>query len=153
MEKYSIECTNGKDERFIKLCNRLDSYLQQIIGADKQNTQYVQYNSLVDIHDVILIIDNEEAVGCGAVKRYDDHTMEMKRLYVKDEYRHKGYGRAIVEALETLARKKEVKTLILETGVPLVAAQKMYISCDFKVIENYGQYKGIDSSVCMSKQL
>lgn len=152
MKQYSIEYTNGKNVRFIKLCNQLDSYLQQIIGEDKQETQYAQYNSLVDVHDVILMIDNGETVGCGAVKRYDDHTMEMKRLYVKDEYRHKGYGRAIVGALEVLAKKKDVKTLILETGVPLVAAQKMYISCGFKVIENYGQYKGIDSSVCMSKQ-
>lgn len=151
--QYSIEYTNGTDERFVKLCSQLDFYLQQLIGVEKQNKQYAQYNSLKDIHDVILIIDNGEAVGCGAIKRYDNHTMEMKRLYVKEEYRHKGYGRAIVEALEALAKNMEVTTLILETGVLLVAAQNMYISCGFKVIENYGQYKGLEGSICMNKQL
>ena len=77
----------------------------------------------------------------------------MKRVYVKEKYRHKGYGRTIVEALETLVKKKKASSLILETGKPLAAAQKMYALCGFNVIENYGQYKGVVSSICMSKQI
>lgn len=153
MEGLSIEYTDGNNKHFIKLCEELDLFLQQIIGTDKQNTLYTRYNTLADIHDVILIGYNGEAVGCGAVKQYEDNVWEMKRVYVKEKYRHKGYGRTIVEALEALAKKKKASSLILETGKPLVAAQKMYALCGFNIIENYGQYKDAVSSICMSKQI
>ncbi len=149
----NIEYTDGTDERFIKLCQQLDSFLQKLIGADKQKTQYAQYNALADIHDVVLIIDEGEVVGCGAVKQYDEHTMEMKRVFVKEECRGKGFGRMIVATLESLAKNKKMTRLVLETGVLLIAAQKMYMSCGFGIIENYDQYKGLEDSICMGKEI
>src|SRR5574344_1648345 len=119
---YSIEYTDGNDNRFIELCRQLDSFLTEIIGSDKQETQYAQYNTLANIHDVVLIMEGDETVGCGAMKQYDAHTMEMKRVFVKDEYRHHGYGRIIIEALETLAQGKGFDKLILEHGAPLIPA-------------------------------
>jgi len=149
----NIEYTNGTDARFIRLCQQLDFFLQKLIGTDKQKTQYARYNVLTDIHDVVLIIDEGEVVGCGAVKQYDEHTMEMKRVFVKEECRGKGYGRVIVETLESLAKNKKMTRLVLETGVLLITAQKMYKSCGFGIIENYDQYKGLEDSICMSKEI
>ena len=40
------------------------------------------------------------AVGCGAVRRLDETTAELKRMYVEPSARGQGIGRAIVEALE-----------------------------------------------------
>ena len=150
---YRIEYTDGNDSRFIELCRQLDLFLTEIIGSDKQKTQYAQYNTLASIHDVVLVMEGDEAVGCGAIKQYDAHAMEMKRVFVKNECRHHGYGRIIVEALEILAKDKGFGKLILETGAPLIPAQKMYASCGFKPMDNYGQYEGMDSSVCMCKNI
>ncbi len=153
MELYSLEYTDGNDSRFIELCRQLDLFLTKMIGCEKQETQYAQYNTLADIHDVVLIMEGDEAVGCGAIKQYDAHTMEMKRVFVKDEYRHHGYGRIIIKALETLAKGKGFDKLILETGAPLIPAQKMYASCGFKPMNNYGQYECMGCSVCMCKNI
>nr|MBP7471433.1 GNAT family N-acetyltransferase [Prevotella sp.] len=150
---YSIEYTNGNDDRFVELCHQLDLYLTEIIGSNKQETQYAQYNTLADIHNVVLIIEDNQVIGCGAIKQYDTHTMEMKRVFVKGEHRHHGYGHVIIESLEKLAKDKDFDKLILETGVPLIHAQKMYASCGFKPMDNYGQYEGVDSSVCMYKNI
>lgn len=41
-----IVITNGSDERFVMLCKKLDDYLNEMVGGEKQRQEYVQYNSL-----------------------------------------------------------------------------------------------------------
>lgn len=153
MEEFRIEHTDGKDGRFIELCRLLDDFLTDMIGKDKQHTVYAQYNSLDDIHDVILIFVGDSAVACGSFKRYDDSTMELKRIFVKEEYRKNGFGHIIVGSLEKKALEKGASRLILETGVTMTAANNLYASCGFKTMPNYGEYEGIESSVCMFKNV
>ena len=76
--------TDGKDKRFENLCCELDKYLNNIIGEEKQQDQYNRYNTLEDIHDVILITDKNDVLACGGFKRYDEFTAEVKRIYVKE---------------------------------------------------------------------
>src|SRR5215475_6030066 len=56
------------------------------------------------------------AVGCGAVRKIDGESAELKRMYVAPEARGKGIGRAVLEALEEEARRMGVRRLLLETG-------------------------------------
>jgi Acetyltransferase (GNAT) family. len=81
--------TDGKDERFINLCRELDDFLNEIVGGKKQRDKYNQYNILADIHDVILVIEDGQAVGCGSFKRYNENVAEIKWVFVKKEYRRK----------------------------------------------------------------
>ena len=90
-----ILVTDGSDERFILLCRKLDECLNDMVGGEKQRSQYVQYNKLDDIHDVVILIDNDTSIGCGSFKQYDNETVEIKRVYVCDEYRGRKYGRII----------------------------------------------------------
>ena len=48
---------------------------------------------------------------------------------------------------------RNYKSLILETGKPLMAAVNLYLKIGFTQIDNYGQYKGLESSICMKKEL
>ncbi|CDM67927.1 putative N-acetyltransferase [Clostridium bornimense] len=143
--------TDGKDKRFENLCCELDKYLNNIIGEEKQQDQYNRYNTLEDIHDVILITDKSDVLACGGFKRYDEFTAEVKRVYVKENARRHGLGKTVMDEIEKVALKKGYKNLILETGRALKGAQKMYRKLGFEVINNFGQYIGNDESICMKK--
>lgn len=143
--------TNGQDARFVKLCEQLDAYLDNAVGGRKNRQQYEQYNGLDDIHDVILVMQEQVAVGCGGFKKYSDGVSELKRIYIRDDQRGKGYGAKLVSELERLARQQGYLKMILETGYFLTNAQKMYHSLGYKTIPNYGQYADMEASICMEK--
>lgn len=145
--------TDGSNEDFITLCQGLDDYLNMLAGGEENRLEYVPYNTLDDIHDVIVAYDDTIPVGCGSFKRHDDDTAEIKRVFVKDEYRGQGIAKEIMSLLEQKAREKGYKKLILETGKFLTPAVSLYRSSGYTVIPNYGQYKDMPESVCMEKTL
>jgi len=94
------------------------------------------------------------AVGCGAVRRIDDGTAELKRMYVDPSVRGRGIGRALVEALESEARQLRVTRVVLETGTRLARAIRLYESMGYKRIPLYGEYlSSPDTSMCFGKTL
>lgn len=143
--------TDGKNKDFIALTNQLDQEFNERFGIIQQ--QFDEYNTLEDIHDVILIYDENHSIACGSFKRYDAFTAEIKRVFVRKEYRGKGLSKLLMQALEEKAIEKEYKYFILETGKPLVEALALYKSMGYVIIPNYGQYQGIEISVCMKKQI
>lgn len=148
-----IVYTDGKDADFLELCKMLDDNLNEIVGGEKQREQYVQYNTLEDINDVILIYNDEVPVACASFKFYDEYTAEVKRVFVHKEYRGKGISKQLMGVLEKRAENKGFSRLILETGVRLIEAMALYKKMDYKIIENYGQYKDMQESICMQKYI
>ena len=145
--------TDGDDSRFQQLCHELDEYLNEVVGGENQREKYNQFNTLEDIHDVVLVIDNGKAVGCGSFKRYDEYTAEIKRVYVNDEYRRHGCAKLVMQELEHNAKEAGYLRLILETGGMLKPAMELYQNLGYEIIENYGQYTNMQESVCMAKSL
>ena len=93
-------------------------------------------------------------IGCGAVRRYDEETAEIKRMYVVPSERSNGVGRRIVGALEREARALGVARVLLETGTRQEAAIALYEKLGFARIPPYGEYMAsAATSVCMQKRL
>jgi len=152
-EQMKVVYTDGKDQDFIELCQLLDDNLNEIVGGEKQRAQYLQYNTLADIHDVILIYADGIPVASGSFKFYEPQVAEVKRVFVRSEYRGKGIAQALMLALEEKAREKGFVKLILETGAPLVAAIALYQKLGYQIIDNYGQYQEMKDSICMHKEI
>jgi putative acetyltransferase len=94
------------------------------------------------------------AVGCGAIRRVDEATAELKRMYVDPSLRGRGIGRAIVDALESEARQLRVSRVVLETGTRLTSAIQLYERMGYKRIPLYGEYLlSPETSVCFGKTL
>jgi putative acetyltransferase len=93
-------------------------------------------------------------VGCGALRRIDNDTGELKRMYVAPAARGTGLGRRLVEALEAEARALGMRRLVLETGTRQLAAIALYRAVGFEPIPLYGEYlSSPETSVCLGKEL
>lgn len=102
---------------------------------------------------LVAYIDNL-AVGCGAIRRLDQTTAEIKRMYVDPSVRGRGIGRALVEALEREAQILGVGTIVLETGTRLATAVRLYESMGYARIPLYGEYvSSPETSLCFGKSL
>ena len=93
------------------------------------------------------------AVGCGAVRRIDTLTGELKRMYVIPEARGLGVGQALLVALQAEARRLGFARVVLETGVRQARALSLYERHGFTRIAPFGEYVGSPLSVCMAKDV
>jgi len=143
--------TNSSNQHFINLVKQLDAYLAIKDGRD--HAFYDQYNKLDKIKHVIVAYENNKPVGCGAIKEYDAITMEVKRMFTLPECRGKGIAAKVLNELEKWATELGYTKCILETGKRQPEAIALYKKNGYKNIPNYGQYVGMDNSVCFEKEI
>ena len=127
----------------------LDKELQ--IRDGSEHSFYSQYNKIDKIKNVVVAYEDDVAVGCGAIKEYESNTMEVKRMFVKDEYRSKGIATKVLIEIEQWTKELGYNKCVLETGFKQPEAIHLYKKNNYKVIPNYGQYAGVVNSVCMEK--
>jgi GNAT superfamily N-acetyltransferase len=136
---------------FMSMVNALDEDLNQRNGDIQR--QYDQYNKIDHINHAIVIYVDGEPVGCGCFKRFDDQTVEMKRMFVFPEMRGKQLAAQMLHELEKWAIEEGNTSAVLETGRRQVEAQRLYSIAGYFRNENYGQYLGMDDSLCYRKEL
>ena len=74
-------------------------------------------------------------------------------MFVVNEHRGKGIGAAILTELENWAAELGQEATVLELGNNQPEAIRLYQKAGFRVIPNYGQYVGMETSICMKKEL
>ncbi|HEY9022975.1 MAG TPA: GNAT family N-acetyltransferase [Burkholderiaceae bacterium] len=104
--------------------------------------------------DVYLVaFDGDTPVACGALRRIDVATAEVRRLFVLAPARRRGLARATLAALEDAAIGLGYDTLLLETGHRQQPAMALYDAAGFTRIPPFGPYAGDPTSVCFGKRL
>ncbi|WP_179413314.1 GNAT family N-acetyltransferase [Mucilaginibacter sp. E4BP6] len=146
-----LKRTSNTETDFKKLISKLDKYLSIVNG--EQDAFYAPNNVLDPLDTAVIAYYNNKPVGCGCFKRYDEDSVEIKRMYVDPDLRGRGIASTILNELEKWAKENGFKYTVLETGLKLDDANALYRKQGYEVIENYGQYAGITSSVCMKKTL
>lgn len=148
---HTIIRTNSENSDFQGLVSDLDADL--LVRDGKDHSFFAQFNQIDAIKYVVLVYEGDEALGCGAIKEYDADTMEVKRMFVKLAHRGKGLASEILQALEAWAKELAYKRCILETGYNQPEAIRLYHKNQYQIIPNYGQYAGVDLSICFEKML
>jgi len=148
---YKLLRTNSDNLDFRKLVEALDKYLAVCDGDE--HAFFAQYNKIDLIKHVVVAYEDGIPQGCGAIKPYEEGVMEVKRMWVAPEKRGKGIASLILEELEAWARELGIDKCILETGIGQHEAIGLYKKSGYSVIPNYGQYAGVEISVCFEKLL
>jgi putative acetyltransferase len=90
------------------------------------------------------------ALGTGALVLKDDRA-EIKRMWVAAETRGRGISKALLAALEAIARETGIRTLRLETGIANHEALGLYERAGFVRIPPFADYRPDPLSVFMAK--
>lgn len=151
MSPIQIFRTDSSHPHFMELVKKLDADLAQRDGAD--HAFYDQFNKITHIKHALVAYEDEQPVGCGAIKAFAPEAMEVKRMYTLPEYRGKGIAQAILKNLETWSAELGYQKCVLETGKRQPEAIALYEKCGYQKTANYGQYIGIENSVCFEKTL
>ena len=87
---------------------------------------------------LLLALDNGQLAGCVALRRIGEGVCEMKRLFLRSQFRGKGLGRLLVEEIIRNAREMGYGRMLLDTLPPQMNdAITLYCSLGFKEIEPY----------------
>jgi GNAT superfamily N-acetyltransferase len=87
----------------------------------------------------LVLEDGGRPVACGGVKRLDDETCEIKRMYVVPEARGQGVAGLLLRALEDEGRRLGYAIARLDTGPHQAHAQRLYERAGYRPIGNFNQ--------------
>lgn len=141
--------TDSTNPDFQKLVKALDSELA--IRDGEEHGFYSQYNKIDAIKQAVVLYYNNKPAASGAIKPYSETSAEVKRMYTLPEYRGKGLAAQVLNELEQWAAQLGFEKCILETGIRQPEAIALYKKCGYTLIPNYGQYAGVENSVCFEK--
>tara|TARA_B100000900_G_C20161050_1_gene545953 strand:- start:92 stop:559 length:468 start_codon:yes stop_codon:yes gene_type:complete len=97
--------------------------------------------------------ENNDLMGCGALKFLDKEHGEFKSIRVHDDFRNKGKGTKVIKHLINEARKLEIKRISIETGAGkfFEPARKLFQKCNFELCEPFAHYKKDINSLYLTK--
>ena len=81
---------------------------------------------------LLIARDGEKAAGCVALRRIEDGSGEIKRMYVRDAYRGSGLGRRLALAIIEEAKKRKYGRVVLDTLPKLAPAIALYRDLGFR---------------------
>lgn len=143
--------TDASNLDFMKLVALLDADLAERDGED--NAFYAQFNGITQLQYCVVYYENDVPVGCGALKSFDDNSMEIKRMYVSEAYRGKGIASALLTELENWTKELGYTSCVLETGLRQPEAVALYKKNNYVRIPNYPPYMEMANSVCYRKEV
>lgn len=148
MSLHRSDSTHTDFQTLVKL---LDATLAEHNGDE--DDFFARFNTIDTIKNCIVAYVDQTPAACGAFKPFSEDTVEIKRMFTHPDFRKKGLGSAIVKELESWAKELGFKKAVLETSKDLTNAISVYEKSGFYKIPNYGQYIGVESSVCFEKVL
>ncbi len=113
-------------------------------------TLHRQYNKPAGA--LLLAMNEGIAIGCTGIRRLDEQTAELKRMYVQDAYRGLGIGVALLEQSLQLAKELGYKQIRLDTLKNMTKAQELYTSFGFYEIPSY-RFNPLEGTIYMEKKL
>lgn len=135
-----------------RLIQALDAHLSTLYADEERHGPNLKPEHLAGGLGTFLIARLDgRAVGCGALRRIDETTSEVKRMYVEPDARGRHVGRQILDHLENAARDLGTHRVVLETGIYQAEAIALYRRAGFAPVACWGEYAHTLTSVCFEK--
>ena len=118
--------------------------------ADELATLEQQYTKPTG--SLLLAYKNDIAIGCIAVRKIEDNTAELKRLYVQPAFRQFKIGAKLLESAIDIAKQLQYEYIRLDTIPGQQKAYTLYISMGFYKINPY-RFNPVEGTIYMEKKL
>jgi len=89
----------------------------------------------------------EAAAGCAGVQFYGTEYAELKRMYVRPDFRGEGIAKKLLNHIADFTRENDIPILRLETGIHQTEAIGLYEKYGFKRVSPFGEYKEDPNSI------
>jgi GNAT superfamily N-acetyltransferase len=130
-----LQRCDSRSQDFMRLAELLDADLAQRNGTLQQ--VYDKYNKILNIETMVVAYLDNQSAGCGCFKPFDANTVEIKRMYVKPDFRGKGLSKKILTELESWALASGFTKTILETGSKQTEAIGLYSKSGYIRIDKF----------------
>lgn len=133
------------DESVRKLFSEYDDYMLDFLGDDKWC--YTRYSEKENVEKVWVVHSDNVPIGCIAYRTKADGIGEVKRLYIKKEYRGKGISKELLKTVECYAKEQGCRTLFLDTRITLEPAVFIYCTIGFNIVFQQGLYIQMEKDI------
>ena len=89
----------------------------------------------------VVVRDAGAPAGCAGIQLFGSDYGELKRMYVRPQFRRSGFAKSLLEHLSDYARSCGLRLLRLETGIHQQAAIRLYEHAGFRTIPPFGAYQ------------
>ncbi len=136
----------------IQLSKELDGFYFSRFG--KLYLAYKARHVLEGMAGAVVAYEDSKPCGCCCWKPFDAVTAEIKRMYVRPEYRRKGVAKNLIDKLELHAARNGCHRAVLETAKDTAESVAFYHAVGYHVLEEgYGLYAGDLACVCFEKEI
>jgi putative acetyltransferase len=135
-----------------ELIAELDAHLEPLYARESRHGFSVQ-KLIADGVAFFVIRDDGLPAGCGGINLVGSDYGEIKRMYVRPEFRGRGLGKLMLDHLALHARSHGIDVLRLETGIHQHAAIRLYEQEGFQRIPPFGDYRDDPVSLCYEKRI
>ncbi len=125
-------------EEAIKLFSEQDDFMMDFLGAD--SVYYTRYSNNEKIKKVWLTYFDDLPIGCVAYRKKSSDVGEVKRMFIKREYRGRGISKSLLNVVEQYAKQSGDTILHLSTRITLEPAITLYRRSGFLEIFHDGLY-------------
>lgn len=143
--------TDSEHADFRMLAALLDMDL--VIRDGDDHAFYAQFNQIESIKELVIAYQRRLPVACGVIKPFTATAAEVKRMFVRPDYKKQSIAAKVLSELENWAIELGFSLCVLETGKKQPEDIALYQKAHYRITTSYEQYIGIDNSVCMTKPL
>lgn len=141
----SIIPAKTTDESVLHLFFEHDDYMIDFLGDDKK--YYTRYSENENIENVWVVVVDDIPAGCIAYRKKDEGVGEVKRMFIKEEYRGRGIAKELLKTVENHAREQGCHTLFLDTRITLEPAVSLYRAFGFDIVFQQGLYIQMEKEI------
>jgi GNAT superfamily N-acetyltransferase len=134
------------------LIEELEAHLEPLYPRESRHGYAIE-KLLAENVAFFVIRDDGAAAGCGGILLVGTEYGELKRMYVRPQFRGRRFGELLIDYLTEYARRHSINTLRLETGIHQHAAIALYERVGFVRIPPFGPYTDDPVSRCYEKCL
>jgi len=135
----------------LQLIAELDTALQQLPYPQESRHAFSVEKLLHEGVAFFVTRCDGTPAGCGGIKLFGTEYGEVKRMYVRPEFRRLGLGKLMLDHLEGYARAQQVRVLRLETGIYQSDAIALYERYGFQRCPPFGEYRDDPLSLYFEK--